>query len=144
VRGRLERIEEKRRTQATAEQVVSWPRKEQRATVEDDRLPPKFADEELSAEIIRINRPLGFQEAKPADEGCIWRRILGGDLARASSNLQAMHWNAPHAQMHFRIVGTSKAFHSEALSRNSQLDTSIYDALLPACRGGCGQNDSAG
>jgi len=69
--------------------------------------------------------------------GCIWRkRILGGDLARASSNLQADALErAACSNALPESLNEQKLFHSEALSRNSQLDTSIYDALLPAAEG---------
>src|SRR5260370_35757092 len=91
VRGKLDRIAELQSTQATAEQLALLAAKvEQRTSAEEDRLPPKFADGEISIEITRINRRRGFAEAKTVDEGAhLAERILNRDLGSASSALQA-------------------------------------------------------
>jgi len=138
VREKLDRIEQLQSTQATAEQVASLAVKlEQRASADDDRLPPKFANGELSTEITRINRRRGFAEAKTIDEWVhLAERILNGDLSRASSNLQADALeSAARSNTIPEAVDRAKFFHSEALKRNPELDTAFYDALLPAAEG---------
>jgi hypothetical protein len=138
VKGRLDRIAERQSTQATAEQVAQLVAKvEQRASVEDDRLPPKFADIEISAEMNRINKRRGFAEAKSIDEWAfLAQRILEGDLSRASAHLQADALErAARSNALSETVERAKLFHSEALKRNNRLDTSFYEALLPAAEG---------
>jgi hypothetical protein len=137
-KGRLDRIAELQSTQATAEQVASLAaRVEQRAPLDDDRLPPAFADREISLEVIRIYGRRGFIEAKTADEiANLADRIINGDLARASSDLQAnVLERAARSNAHPETVERAKRFHAEALKRNPRLDTSFYDALLPAAEG---------
>jgi hypothetical protein len=135
VRERLERIEE---VQATAEQVASLAAQlEQRGPADDDRLPTKFADVELSAETIRISQRRGFAGANTVDEWArLAERILNGDLARASSNLQADALeSAARSNTLPEVLNRAKMLQSEALKRNPKLDTSFYDALLPAAEG---------
>lgn len=138
VRCKLDRIEENQSSQATAERLalltatVEW-----RDAADDDRLPTKFADAELRIEIARINRRRGFAEAKSVDEwDTLAKRILEGDLSRASSNLQADALErAARSHALPETVERAKLLHSEALKRDSHLDTSFYDALLPAADG---------
>ena len=138
VREKLDRIEQLQSTQATAEQVASFAaRLERRTPADDDRLPPKFADGELSAEITRINRRRGFSEAKTVEEWVhLAERILNGDLSRASPNLQADALeSSARSNTLPESVDRAKFFHSEAFKRNPKLDTAFYDALLPAAEG---------
>jgi hypothetical protein len=110
---------------------------ERRSPLDDDRLPPAFADRELSLEIARINGRRGFIEAKPSDElADLAERIVTGDLARASAGLQADALErAARSNALPETVERAKIFHAEALKRAPGLDTSFYEALLPAAEG---------
>jgi hypothetical protein len=138
VSGKLDRIAELQSNQATAAQVAALAATvTQHAPLDGDRLPPAFADRELSVEIARISGRRGFIEAKTPDEfRRLAERIVKGDLARASASLQADALErAARSNALPETVERAKFFHAEALKREPRLDTSFYDALLPAAEG---------
>ncbi|WKA27961.1 HTH domain-containing protein [Bradyrhizobium roseum] len=142
VKGKLDRITKRLKAQPTAQQIsdqfASLTEKvERRTSIDDDRLPTAVADRELASEVSRINRRRGFIESKTADEfSSLAQRILNGDLAKASYDLQADSLErAARSNVSPENVDRAKVFHAEALKRKPGLDTSFYDALLPSAVG---------
>ena len=138
VRVKLKELTETQSKQATVEQVAELSKKiDQRASVDDERLPPAFADKEIAAEISRINRRRGFPEVKTLEElADLAARVLDGNLARGSAHLRAeVLERAARSHARPETVELARYFHAEALKRNHRLDTSFFDAILPAAEG---------
>jgi hypothetical protein len=133
----LKQIEEAQTKQATAEQVERLTEKFDQRSFQDDRVPSALADEMIEKELLRIDMRRGFFESKTALElEALAFRVADGDLAKASSRVRANALERA-AKTHALpdTVAKSKQFHAEALKLNGQLDTSFYDALLPAGEG---------
>jgi hypothetical protein len=138
VRNKLKQIVGAQAQQATAQQVAELNQKiDQRTPIDDDSLPAAFADKEINAEILRINRRRGFPEAKTVEETAeLAARVLTGNLARASAKVRADVLERA-ARTHARPDTVEKArfFHAEAQKLDLQLNTTFFDALLPAAEG---------
>jgi hypothetical protein len=133
----LKQIKKSQTKQATAEQVEKLSEKFEQRTLHEDRVPSALAEELLEKELLRINARRGFFETNAALElEALANRVIDGDLAKAPGRLRAEALERAartHAQPD--TVAKAKKFHSEALKLNGQLDTSFYDALLPAAEG---------
>ncbi|WP_316176009.1 hypothetical protein [Bradyrhizobium sp. SZCCHNRI1073] len=138
LRGALKRITKRQAEQATSADLASLAAQvNQNASAMDESLPPVAADRELAQEVERINKRRGFLEAKTPEEFAVLaNRILKTDLKRASNGLQASALErAALSNLAPETLGMAKFFHGEALKRDPLLDTSLYDALLPAAEG---------
>jgi hypothetical protein len=138
VSSKLKQIIGAQGQQATAQQVAELNQKiDQRAPIDDDRLPAAFADKEVSAEILRINRRRGFPEAKTVEETAeLATRVLTGNLARASAKVRAdILERAARTHVRPETVEKAKFFHAEARKLDLQLNSAFFDALLPAAEG---------
>jgi hypothetical protein len=100
-------------------------------------VPSTLAEEILEKELSRINARRGFFETNAALElEALAIRVIDGDLAKAPGRLRAEALERA-ARTHAlpNTIAKAKQFHAEALKLNGQLDTSFYDALLPAAEG---------
>jgi hypothetical protein len=133
----LKQIKKSQTKQATAEQVEKLSEKFEQRSLHEDRVPSALAEELLEKELLRINARRGFFEANAALElEGLANRVVDGDLAKAPGRLRAEALERAartHAQPN--TVAKAKKFHVEALKLNGQLDTSFFDALLPAAEG---------
>jgi hypothetical protein len=138
VSSKLKQIIGAQTQQATAQQVAELNEKiDQRTPIDDDRLPAAFADKEINAEILRINRRRGFPEAKTVEETAeLATRVLTGNLARASATVRAdVLERAARANARPESIEKAKLFHAEARKLDLQLNTAFFDALSPAAEG---------
>jgi hypothetical protein len=138
VKAKLEQLTVTQSKQATSEQVAKLAVKiDRQIAAGDERLPPSYADKEIGVDLSRINRRAGFPEAKRLEELAeLATRVMKGDLSRGSAILRAnVLERVARSHLQSQAVELAKSFHLEALNLNQQLDTSFYDALLPAVGG---------
>lgn len=133
----LKQIKKGQTNQATAEQLEQLSEKLEQRSLHEDRIPSALAEELLEKELLRINARRGFFETNAALElNALANRVIDGDLAKAPGRLRAETLERA-ARTHARpdTVAKAKQFHAEALKINGELDTSFFDALLPAAEG---------